>query len=95
MVSECAPTRRLPSTSPSLPGWPVEGGEKRTGAATTIVGLGGYSGFTCVMQMERDFLAFKILVWLALWPSWCYTGGPSRCQTTSPEALGGWSIRHH
>ena len=40
MVSECVPTRRIPSTSTSLAGWPVEGGERGTGAAKTVICLG-------------------------------------------------------
>ena len=70
-VSEWAPTRRVPSSSPPLPAG--------TGAATTIIRLGSYSGFTCVLPMDRDYLAY--LAWLALWPSWCYIGGPPACLT--------------
>ena len=36
-VSEGAPTRRLPSTSPSLAGCPGAGGGRGTGAATTTI----------------------------------------------------------
>ena len=36
--------RRHLCTSKSLAGWPVEGGERGTGSATTIIRLGSYSG---------------------------------------------------
>ena len=37
VISDGAQTRRLSSTSPSLSGWPVAGGGRGTGAATTII----------------------------------------------------------
>ena len=109
VVPQCALTQRFPSTSPSLAAWPAEGGERGTGAGTTITRLGSYSGFRCTLQMERDFL--DCLAWLAglalwrrVWPSWCDTGGPpswvppasSRAQPV-PRGLTMWSmaLRHH
>ena len=44
VVSEGAQTRRPSSTSPSLASWPVAGGGRGTGAATTIMCFGRRSG---------------------------------------------------
>ena len=44
LVAECAPTRRLPPTSPSLAGWPGGCGERGTCAAVSIIPLGSCSG---------------------------------------------------
>ena len=73
-ASDCAPSPRLPSTLPSLAGWPVEIRERGTGVATTIIRFGSYLGFTCILPMDRDYLAY--LTWLAHWSHWCYTQGP-------------------
>ena len=39
VVAECVLTQRLPAFSPSEAGWPVEGGERGTLAATTSPAL--------------------------------------------------------
>ena len=77
--------QQLPSASPSLVGWPAEDGERKTAAASTVICLGSFSGFTCVLPMDSHYLACPDLAWLALWPSWCYTRGPPSllCQANS------------
>ena len=74
MISECAPIRRVRSTSPSLACWPGSAGERGTGTATMIPRLGSHSDFTCVQPMDRDYLT--CLAWLTLWSSWCNNGAP-------------------
>ena len=57
--SECAPTRRVPSTSLSLAGWPGHAGKRGTRAATTIPSFRSYRcypDFTFVQPMDRDYL---------------------------------------
>ena len=44
LVSECAPTRRLPSTSQSLAGWQGRRRGRGTNAAVFIIPLGSCSG---------------------------------------------------
>ena len=55
VVSDGAQTRRLSSTSPSLAGWPVAGGGRGTGAATTIMCFGrrGWTGWTAAAAGSR------------------------------------------
>ena len=77
----------VPSTSSSLAA--VEGGDSKrgAGAATSIICLGRYSGFTYIQPMDRDYLVCLAL--LILRPSWCDTRGPLRLPS-SP----GPSLRH-
>ena len=85
LVSECAPTRRVPSTSPSLAGWPVKGRERDAGAATKITCLGSYSG----PQASLVFCRWAVTSWPASlgWPSWCNPGGqPSLLRRASSRA---------
>ena len=75
VVSEGAQTRRLSSTSPSLAGWPVAGGGRGTGAATTIMCFGrrsggGWTGWTAAAAGSRR----------GCWRC-------PRCPTTSPSRV--------
>ena len=72
--------RRLDVSLLSRRLWPAgrdDAGKRGTGAASTIPTLRSYSDFTCVQPMDCDYRA--CLAWLALWPSWCDTGGPPSC----------------
>ena len=72
VVSECALTWWLPTSSD----WPqsqarctAEGGEGGTGPAQTITSLGSYSGFTCFLLMDSDYLTCLAMQSWHGWPS--------------------------
>ena len=76
VVSEGAQTRRLPSTSPSLAGWPGACGEGGTGAATTITCFGRCSGGVLAGRTAAAAAGSRRECWRS-----------PRCSTPSPSRV--------
>ena len=78
LVSERAPTRRLPPTSPSLAGWPGGCGERGTCAAVSITPLGSCSGGGLAGRTAAASAAGSCLT--------CW--GSQECSAPSPSRVG-------
>ena len=91
VVSDGPPTRRLPSTSPSLAGWPGTGGAGGTGAAAMIICFGRCSGEVLAGRAAAAAAGSGRECWRSLQ---CSTPSPSRvlrcrlCLTIAKQKTG-------